>query len=124
AEAGIGHVVASLGTALTEEQIGRLWRLAPEPLLCLDGDAAGLSAANRAIDRMLPLLASGKSFNFCFLPGGQDPDDLVRAGGAEAFLAEIARARPLADVLWARETDGADIATPERKAALEARLDT
>ncbi|GIR09950.1 MAG: hypothetical protein CM15mP21_2120 [Hyphomicrobiales bacterium] len=54
ARAGIDHAVAPLGTAITEEQIRLLWRLAPEPVMCLDGDQAGLRAAYRAIDRALP----------------------------------------------------------------------
>jgi DNA primase len=122
-QAGIRNVVAALGTAFTEDHVSRLWRLAPEPVICFDGDRAGVAAAHRAVDRILPALRSGQSFNFCFLPGGQDPDDLIRAGGPNAFLAEIARARPLSEVLWERETTGARIDTPERKAALEARID-
>jgi DNA primase len=121
-QAGIRNVVAALGTAFTEDHIAKLWRFAPEPVICFDGDKAGVSAAHRAIDRILPALKSGFSFNFCFLPDGQDPDDLVRAGGADALLAEIGKARPLSEVLWERETSGARIDTPERKAALEARL--
>ncbi len=122
-QAGVENVVAALGTAFTEDHVHRLWRLAPEPVICFDGDRAGVSAANRAIDRMLPVLKSGFSFNFCFLPDGKDPDDLIRAGGRDAFLAEIARARPLSDVLWERESAAAPIDTPERKAALEARIE-
>lgn len=122
-QAGIRNVVAALGTAFTEDHVHRLWRLAPEPVICFDGDKAGIAAAHRAMDRILPLLKSGFSFNFCFLPDGKDPDDIVRAGGAEAFLAETARARPLSEVLWEREAAGARIDTPERKAALEARID-
>ncbi|MBT9290209.1 DNA primase [Prosthecodimorpha staleyi] len=121
-QAGIGSVVATLGTAFTEEQIQRMWRFAPEPVVCFDGDRAGISAAHRAIDRILPHLKSGFSFNFCFLPDGKDPDELIAGGGREAFLAEIQRAVPLAEVLWERETAGATIDTPERKAALEKRL--
>ena len=122
-QAGIHSVVATLGTAFTEEQMTRLWRLAPEPVVCFDGDSAGAAAAHRAIDRILPLLKSGQSFNFAFLPEGQDPDDLVSKGGREALIAEIRNATPLSDVLWARETQNARIDTPERKAALEKRLE-
>ena len=85
ARAGIGHAVAPLGTALTEEQIQMAWRMAPEPILCLDGDQAGLRAAYRAIDRALPLLKPGYSLRFAILPPGKDPDDVVREGGAEAY---------------------------------------
>lgn len=122
-QAGIPAVVATLGTAFTEEQIQRMWRFAAEPLVCFDGDRAGIKAAHRAIDRILPHLKSGFSFNFVFLPDGKDPDDLVQSGGATAFRAEMDRAVPLADVLWDRETQGTAIDTPERKAALEKRLE-
>jgi len=122
-QAGIVGVVATLGTAFTEEQIQRMWRFAAEPLVCFDGDKAGIKAAHRAIDRILPHLKSGFSFNFVFLPDGKDPDELIQAGGAEAFRAEVGRAVPLADVLWERETTSAPIDTPERKAALEKRLE-
>ena len=45
-----------MGTALTAEQIGQLWRLAPEPVLCFDGDAAGQKAAHRAVETAVPLI--------------------------------------------------------------------
>lgn len=122
-QAGVKAVVATLGTAFTEDHIQRLWKLAPEPVICFDGDRAGIGAAHRAIDRILPQLKSGYSFNFAFLPDGKDPDELVQSGGKDAFLAEIGKAQPLADVLWDRETVGTSIDTPERKAALEKRFE-
>ena len=123
-QAGIHSVVATLGTAFTEEQMTRLWRLAPEPVVCFDGDNAGTAAAHRAIDRILPLLKSGQSFNFAFLPAGQDPDDLIAKGGREALAAQLRDAIPLSDVLWDREVAQTRIDTPERKAALEKRIET
>ena len=122
-QAGIHHVVASLGTAFTEDQIVRLWKFAPEPVICFDGDAAGVSAAHRAIDRIFPVLKSGYSFQFCFLPDGMDPDDLVKQRGLEGFHGEVARAQSLFDVVWDREISVARLDTPERKAALEKRFD-
>ncbi|MDX5361995.1 MAG: DNA primase, partial [Alphaproteobacteria bacterium] len=123
AQAGIDHAVAPLGTALTEDQMRLLWRAAAEPVLCLDGDAAGLRAASRALDRALPLLEPGRSFRFAFLPGGQDPDDLIRAEGRAAMESVIAAARPLVEVLWERERDLSPLDTPERRADLAKRLD-
>ncbi len=122
AQAGFGHAVAPLGTALTEEQMALLWRMAAEPVLCFDGDKAGLKAALRAVDRALPLLEPGKSFRFALLPAGQDPDDLVRAAGPQAMEAVLAQAVPLAEMLWRKETEGQPIDTPERRAALEQSL--
>jgi DNA primase len=120
--AGFPATVAPLGTALTEDQLALLWKMADEPVLCFDGDGAGLRAAYRAVDLAMPRLRPGKSLKFALLPQGQDPDDLVRSGGREAVSDVIAAARPLAGMLWARETEGHSFDTPERRAALEARV--
>ncbi|HWI28029.1 MAG TPA: DNA primase [Stellaceae bacterium] len=120
--AGFSGAVAPLGTALTEQQIEELWRLLPEPVLCFDGDAAGLRAQLRALDRALPLLKPGHSLRFATLPAGEDPDTLVLKHGTEAMRDVLDRAKPLADVLWEIET-ARPIDTPERRAALEQRLD-
>ncbi len=122
-QAGIHHVVASLGTAFTEDQVVRLWKFAPEPVICFDGDAAGVSAAHRAIDRIFPVLKSGYSFQFCFLPDGMDPDDLIKQRGVAGFHDEVERAQSLFDVVWEREISVSRLDTPERKAALEKRFD-
>jgi DNA primase len=120
--AGFEATVAPLGTALTEEQLALLWRMADEPVLCFDGDKAGRRAAYRAVDLALPQLRPGKSLRFAVLPEGQDPDDLVRSGGREAVEEVLVGARPLADMLWLRETEDGRFDTPERRAALEARI--
>jgi len=120
--AGFAASVAPLGTALTEDQLGLLWKMADEPTLCFDGDAAGLRAAYRAVDLAMPRLQPGKSLKFASLPQGQDPDDLFRSGGRDAIAEVIAAARPLAVMLWERETQGKSFDTPERRAALEARI--
>jgi DNA primase len=122
-QAGFANVVATLGTAFTERQMERLWQLAPEPIVCFDGDKAGEAAAARAIDRMLPALREGHSFRFAFLPQGSDPDDLVRSAGPRAFRECVQVARPLIDVVWLRERSAQAIDTPERRAAFEARLE-
>ncbi|MGH6908398.1 MAG: DNA primase, partial [Aestuariivirga sp.] len=120
--AGLPHAVAPLGTALTGDQLALLWRVAPEPTLCFDGDSAGLKAAYRALDLALPLLKPGHSLKFALLPEGQDPDDLLKSEGPEAVKSVIEAAQPLRDVLWQRALDGNDRATPERKAAFERNL--
>ena len=121
-EAGFNGAVAPLGTAVTPEQIQALWKLAPEPIICLDGDAAGQRAALRAADRALPLLRPGYSLRFATLTDGDDPDSLIRKSGPEAFAELLGRARPLIDIVWESETAGQSIDTPERRAGLEERL--
>jgi DNA primase len=120
--AGFPASVAPLGTALTENQLALLWKMADEPILCFDGDKAGQKAMWRAADLALPHLAPAKSLRFALLPEGQDPDDLARSGGRGAIEEVISAARGLADVIWSREIAAGSYATPERRAALEARI--
>jgi DNA primase len=122
--AGFKGAVAPLGTALTETQIELLWRMAPEPILCLDGDEAGQRAALRAAERALPLLKPGHSLRFATLPAGEDPDSLVRRDGAPALAAVLRRTRPLADVLWEHTIATRSLDTPEQRAALEQALES
>ena len=122
AQARFGEAVAPLGTALTEPQLERLWRLCEVPILCFDGDSAGQKAALRAAHRALPLLQPGRSLAFVTLPAGQDPDDLVRAKGPGAFEALLQQTEPLVDRLWKSELAAEPLDTPEQKAGLKARL--
>ncbi len=121
-QAGFSNAVAPLGTALTESQIEILWKLAPEPTLCFDGDAAGQRAAARAAERALAILKPGCSLRFATLPAKEDPDSLIKSQGPQAMRSVLESAQALIDVLWRMETQGKAIDTPERRAALEKSL--
>ena len=122
-EAGFPSAVAPMGTAVTEQQLKSMWRVAEEPVVAMDGDAAGRKAAMRMIDIALPLLEPGKSLRFCNLPPGSDPDDYVRAYGAQAFAELLQSADPMVELLWRREVSSGSFDTPEQRAALEASLE-
>jgi DNA primase len=122
--AGFDESVAPLGTALTEDQMKLLWRMAPEPILCFDGDKAGQKAAFRAIDTALPHLVPGKTIRFALLPDGLDPDEIIRQRGRDAMEAALAETRPFADMLFEREWASGDWTSPERRASLEKQLFT
>ncbi|MEG3175709.1 DNA primase [Sphingomonas sp. RB3P16] len=122
AQAGFREAVAPLGTALTESQLERLWRLSEVPILCFDGDSAGQKAALRAAHRAIPLLTPGHSLAFVTLPPGVDPDDLVRSKGPAALEALLAQPEPLVDKLWAAEFAAEPLTTPEQRAGLKKRL--
>jgi DNA primase len=121
-EAGIPNAVAPLGTAITENQIKRLWKIAARPTLCMDGDAAGRRAAGRAALRCLPILIPGRSLKFALLTGGQDPDEMVREQGAEALNEAFRNAESLADVVWADALAEIDATQPEQRAEFDKRL--
>ncbi|MBT6407687.1 MAG: DNA primase, partial [Rhodospirillaceae bacterium] len=121
--AGFENAVAPLGTALTEDQIGELWRVVREPVLCFDGDAAGARAATKAAIRALPLLNPGYALRFASLPDGEDPDSLIASSGRQAMTDVIARAEPLSEVLWRMETGGRVPKTPEQRASVQKALE-
>ncbi len=121
-QAGVENAVAPLGTALTENQLELLWKMTPQPVLCFDGDGAGIRAANRAADLALPHIKPGRTVRFALLPDGKDPDDLVRNEGRAPFDKVMSQAKPLAEMIWGREINTGQFETPEAKAELEARL--
>lgn len=113
------YAVAPLGTALTEEQILEAWKVCNIPTLCFDGDGAGIKAAIRSIDRVLPILKAGYSVNYIFLKEKKDPDELLRTLGAPIFEQYLQRAKPLVDILWHKCKMNKDTETPEQKALIE-----
>lgn len=119
--AGIA-AVAPMGTALTEEQMELLWRYHNEPTLCFDGDTAGQRAADRAVERALPLLRAGRSFSFAFVSGGKDPDDILREHGPKILREQLAQTKPFVSQLYQREHDAQALDTPERRADFKGRL--
>lgn len=122
-QAGFENAVAPLGTALTEEQIGELWKTVREPVLCFDGDNAGARAQARAAERALPLLKPGYALRFATLPPGEDPDSLIADKGRQAMADVISTAEPLSEVIWRLETHGRVPKTPEQRAAVQKALE-
>ena len=121
-QAGFEGAVAPLGTAVTERQLQLLWRVSPEPLIALDGDAAGQRAGLRVIDLALPLMEAGRALRFARLPEGHDPDDLIRSKGRGAMQAVLDAAKPAIALLWERETEQRTFDSPERRAVLDRDL--
>jgi DNA primase len=122
AQAGFTAAVAPLGTALTQEQLEELWRVSPCPVLCFDGDAAGARAAMRAMDLALPMLTPERSLKFATLPAGEDPDSIVRKGGAPKFQSVLDVAQSPSEALYDMVRGETGDATPEKRAALRNRL--
>lgn len=121
-EAGFTATVAPLGRVITESQLQLLWRMAPEPIVALNGKTASLRAAMRIIDLALPLLKAGQSLRFALMPDALDPDDVLRVQGSAAMQQLLDQAIPMVQLLWQRETDGKSFDSPERKVALDKAL--
>jgi len=121
-QAGFGEAVAPLGTALTEHQLVMLWRVDEAPILCFDGDSAGQKAAARAIERAMPEITPEHTLAFVQLPPGQDPDDIIRAGGTESLREQFAKPLSLDTFMWRYEAGQIDAKSPTARAKLKRRL--
>jgi len=119
AQSGINYAVATLGTAVTPEHLRLLWQLAKEPVICLDGDAAGNRAMLRAAEMALPLLKPGYSLRFAMLPQGEDPDTYVQKHGKASFEKILNGSRRLSQTLWDILAAQHKLNLPEGRAALE-----
>jgi DNA primase len=121
-QAGFSEAVAPLGTALTENQLTMLWRVDEAPILCFDGDAAGQKAAMRAVERALPAIQPERSLAFVSLPVGQDPDDIIRSGGADQLVKDFDAPLSLDVFLWRYEATRVNASSPTDRARLKRRL--
>lgn len=118
AQYGFFNAVATLGTALSSDHLNLLFRHASDLVFCFDGDAAGRTAAWRALEAALPVMRDGRSIRFLLLPEGEDPDSLVRREGPDGFRQRMAEALPLSEYFFARLGDRADSRTIEGRALL------
>ncbi|MFK7890160.1 MAG: DNA primase [Granulosicoccus sp.] len=100
AQHGINHAVATLGTAANQQHTTHLFKVVPTIVFCFDGDRAGRAAAWRALQATLPCLGDRHDAEFLFLPDGEDPDSIVRSGGANGFNALLAHRVQIIDFLY------------------------
>ncbi|WP_341748776.1 DNA primase [Candidatus Tisiphia endosymbiont of Sialis lutaria] len=122
-QAGFKETVASLGTAVTENHLQKLWRAGDEIALCLDGDMAGIKATQRVINLVLPLINGNKKISFVMLPGGSDPNDIINKDWAGGFAKIFDKRINLSEMIWRSEYEGKSFVTPEDKAILEKNLE-
>ena len=118
AQFGIPNAVATLGTAMTDSHLQKLFRYTSEIIFCFDGDNAGRRAAARSLEVALPEMSDGRSAKFLFLPDGEDPDSLVRELGQDGFSEQIGKSQPLSEFFFNHFSDGIDSSTADGKARL------
>ena len=121
AQQGIAEVVATLGTAVTQDHLRLLFRHSSVLIFCFDGDRAGRKAAWRALEAALPLIQEGRKVFFLWLPEGEDPDSLIRKEGKASFLERLRRAEPLSDYFFHALGEGLDLTRLEDRADLTRR---
>lgn len=118
-QAGVRNIVASLGTALTVDQIRLLRRYTPRVVMLFDMDPAGEAAMMRSLDT---LIEEGMEVRVATLAEGEDPDSFVRRYGADSLRERIAAAQTLIDYKLDVLTRRHGIQTPDGKAQIAAGM--
>jgi DNA primase len=117
---GVTYAVATLGTATTHHHLQRLFRYTADIIFCFDGDAAGRTAAWRALQVVLPIMHDSLQIRFLFLPDGEDPDTLIRKEGQVSFEKRIEHALPLSAFFFHTLSRQSDMNTMEGRARFAA----
>jgi DNA primase len=120
AQYGLGHAVATLGTATTAEHLRVLSRQTSRLVFMFDGDSAGQKAAARALEIALPFAHERLQIRFAFLPPEHDPDSFVRAHGAEALRGLVSEAPALSRFILQRAAQDQSLALAEGRAVATA----
>ncbi|MFL2802488.1 MAG: DNA primase [Paracoccaceae bacterium] len=119
---GFKNCVAPLGTAVTIDQLNKIWRISKSPIFAFDGDISGVKALDRLIYLVLPYISSEKTIQACILPNNNDPDDLISKFGKQSIIELINKSKSLLQILWDNVTKNIDITTPEKRVQLENKL--
>jgi DNA primase len=98
--AGIKNVISNSGTALTETQIELIWKFFSNPIICLDGDQSGQSAALRIAEKLLILINENNKLYFSILPRGEDPDDFIKKNGKDKFIEFLKSKKIIQTYIW------------------------
>ncbi len=117
-QGGIANVVATMGTALTEQHLKQLFSWTDAVWLCFDGDKAGQQAAWKAFMQALPMIEDGQSLRFILLPQGQDPDSILREQGAEQFKVHCKSSLSFEEFFFQHMSEQVSVETLEGKARL------
>ncbi|MBL4763345.1 MAG: DNA primase [Gammaproteobacteria bacterium] len=122
AQHGLPTAVATLGTAIAENQVETLFRTSRHLVFCFDGDSAGQKAAWKALECCLPNIKGERTAAFLFLPDGDDPDSYIQKHSKEQFTQAIAQAKPLSRFLLDELKNSLDLTTVEGRSQLLDRL--
>jgi DNA primase len=97
---GIKNVIANSGTALTERQISLIWKFFANPIVCLDGDESGQTAALRIAEKLFPLINDKNKIFFSIMPDGKDPDDFIKQNGKAGLFNLLKDKEIIQSFIW------------------------
>ena len=119
---GIKNVVANSGTALTERQISLIWRFFSDPIICLDGDESGQTAAHRIAEKLFPYINEKNKIFFSIIPEGQDPDDFIKKNGKDVFLNFLKEKQIIQSFIWNLNLNNVNLNNPFEVSNFEKKI--
>ena len=114
-QAGIKNVVATLGTAVTQENLTQCFKYTNEIICCFDGDTAGEKAAWQGVENIIPVIKDGDVISFVFLPRDQDPDDIIKQGGSQLWDDNISKKVSIEEFIFRKFSKEFDLDTATGK---------
>ena len=120
--AGIKNVISNSGTALTETQIELVWNFFSNPIICLDGDQSGQSAALRIAEKFLTLINENNKIYFLIMPQGEDPDDFIKKNGKEKFVEFLKSKKIIHSYIWDTYLSKVNISNPFEISQFEKKI--
>ena len=109
---GIKNVISNSGTALSERQINLIWKFFNNPIICLDGDESGQTAALRIAEKLFPLINEKNKIFFSILPNGTDPDDYIKQKGKDGLIHLLKEKEIIQSFLWNYHLNKIDQSNP------------
>ncbi len=122
-QAGIKNVVATLGTAITKDNLEQCFKYTKEIICCFDGDKAGEKAAWKGVENIMSVIKDGDEINFVFLPENNDPDDIVNKGGNELWKEIIKSKTSIEDFIYKKFSKDSNLDTAAGKTQYLKKVD-
>ena len=120
--AGIKNTISNSGTALTDMQIELIWKFFSSPIICLDGDQSGQSAALRIAEKLLPLINENNKIYFSIMPKGEDPDDFIKKNGKDKFNEFLKSKKIIQSYIWDVYLSEVNISNPFEISKFEKKI--
>ena len=122
-QAGIKNVVATLGTAVTQENLVQCFKYTKEIICCFDGDKAGEKAAWQGVENIMPVINDGDVISFVFLPENNDPDNIIEKGGEKLWKEYVSKKISIEEFIYRKFSTESDLKTAVGKTQYLKKVD-
>ena len=123
-QAEIKNVVATLGTAVTNENLTQCFKYTKEIICCFDGDKAGKKAAWQGVENIMSVIKDGDVISFVFLPENNDPDNIIEKGGEKLWNEYVNKKISIEEFIYKKFSKESDLSTAVGKTQYLQKVDS